>query len=174
MDMNYTHPAIAPREPISTTDRRVVGAEALTHLRLYGLLGPRGLRRPAPPRRVIEIGTEGEPLLALHVRRGDVALRAEVDGDLDDALLIVAHTADAEFSLDGGVVEVVVFDPECEHRLSYRIAARTGEATASVLRRWFWDEFGANDGDRRAAVRSAMVLLADLLIDQALAEESSP
>ncbi|MGE0790065.1 MAG: hypothetical protein AB7S26_30610 [Sandaracinaceae bacterium] len=85
----------------------------------------------------------------------------------------MAHVADAECTLDSGVVEVDVFDPECEHRLAYRIPTASGEATSSVLRRWFWVEFGASDTERRGAIRSAMGLLADLLIDQALAEEQS-
>jgi hypothetical protein len=174
MDTNYTHPPRELREPISTRPGGYPIDDALVRVRRHGPLGPRLVVRPAPPSRVIEIGTDGDPLIALRVRRGDVAVRAEVDGDLDDALLVVASTADAECSLDGGVVEIDVFDPEYDCRLSYRVNVRPGESTSSVLRRWFWGEVSASDGDRRAAVRSAMLLLADLLIDQALAEESSP
>lgn len=173
MDTNYTHPAIELSEAISAMRDGSSRREVLARLRRYGLLGARSLTRPANPHRIIEIGIDGDPLVALRVRRGDVAIRAEVDGDLDDALLVVASTANTEFSLDAGVVEVDVFDCECEHRLSYRVAANAGESTSSVLRRWFWREVVTSDHARVAAVRSALVLLADLLIDQALGEEPS-
>lgn len=113
------------------------------------------------------------PELALHVRRGPVAVRVEVDGDLDEALLLVASIADAECPRGAEIVDVQLFEAGCSWSVSCVVRARAGELTSSVLRRWYWAQLGSSDPSRRSAVRSAIELLADLLIDQAMADEGA-